>query len=451
MRLGPMEINFARAGKKAGGPATTQDRSSSKVDQYYGVTSKSFSTYKTVVGDTSITYDILEGLYRRTIMKKVIGKLAGDATRLGFTPHCVSIDGTPNEQAQVIAEEVKRLVTRRVLRAMYRDMQLYGDAFIYKNKGTPANGTIGIDDIWCINPRYIEPDVKNMKLVGWTYSSQEGQQIPLSFDQLIHIPNEPITGQLFGNSMMEPVLQPLNLILNSQLNSAVILDRFALPLIHWQLDSKHERRKTPLPEIIKFIQNMGKMTSGSDFVSDSSVATDIIGAKDKMIDFSPMLDKIDNYFFSTAGIPGSILGMPADNLSAITRQLQTYYDNIFDMQENAADYLITDLFWPEMVSQNIQNLGQIYFSYAKPMIEQESRIATWVDTMTKDGIISKKQGLAALGFSGEPPAEPEVNPNPAPGPTNFGTVQTGATTAPKTGPNIDKKQNQKTPPGVKTK
>ena len=43
------------------------------------------------------------------------------------------------------------------------------------------------------------------------------------------------------------------------------------------------------------------------------------------------------------------------------------------------------------------------------MIEQESRIATWLDTMLKDGIITKKDARTALGYSGTPPAEPEVS------------------------------------------
>ena len=443
MKIGSYEITFGRSnsGKAIGGPATTQDRQSNPIDEYYGVTSKSFSTYKTVVGDTTITYDILEGLYRKTIMKKVIGKLAGDATRLGFTAKCVDAKGTTVENAESICAEITRLLTRRVLRGMYRDMQLYGDAFLYKHKGTPANGTISIDDIYGINPRYIEPDIKNQKFVGWKYSSQGGKTIPLKPEDVIHVPNEPLTGQLFGNSIFEPVLQTLNLILNSQLNSAVILDRFALPLIHWQIDSKHERRKTPMPEIVKFMQNMGKMTSGSDFVSDSSVSTEIIGAGDKMVDFSSMLDKLDNYFFATTGVPGQILGMPADNLSAITRQLQTYYDNIFDMQENAADYLITDLYWPELAAQTQNTVAKVFFSYTKPMVEQESRIMTWVERAGILGLISKDEGRSALGYSGAAPTTPEVV-DPA-------TVLQAQRA--NTAPQLDQKQQQKTPKGVQTK
>jgi hypothetical protein len=45
--------------------------------------------------------------------------------------------------------------------------------------------------------------------------------------------------------------------------------------------------------------------------------------------------------------------MPADNLSAITRQLQSYYENVFDKQSNAADYFIEQVYWPEILAAEL--------------------------------------------------------------------------------------------------
>lgn len=442
MKIGRLEIGLS-ANKDIGAPPTTEDRASSKVDEYYGVTSKSFPTYKTIVGDTSITYDVLEGIYHKTIMNKVINKLAGDATRIGFTKvNCVDIKDQPVEKGELVSAEITRLLSRRVLRGIYRDMMLYGDAFLYKNEGIPANGTISVDDVYGINPRYINPDVKNSQLAGWKYGSTKGEEVDLSLEEVVHIPNSPLTGQLFGNSIMEPVLQVLNLVLNSQLNSAIILDKFALPIVHWQLDSKHDTKKTPLSEILKFIANMGKMSTGSDFVSDSSVKSDVIGGKQSMIDFSPMLNKLDDYLFATTGVPAALLGFKGDNLSATTRQLQTYYDNIFDMQENAADHLISGLYWPEIANQKLNTISRVYFSYPKPMVEQESRIATWVKTMGEAGLIYKKEGRAALGYPGEPPEEPEIVPPP----TMFGGGGFPQQQPEESTPNIDKKSGNPKPP-----
>lgn len=408
MNIGNYEITFKRKNSETGGPPTPEDRMDSDVEEYYSPSTKTFSTYKTATGDTSLTYDILEGLYRKTIMNKVINKLAGDVTRLGYTVNCIDFNDEPHEQAKLIADQIDRLMTRKVLRNLHRDLELYGDAFLFKQLG--SNGDISFDDIWCINPRYIDPRIENQKLVGWTYNSAQGKQIPLDFEQIVHIPNNPLTGQLFGNSAFEPVLQVLNLILNSQINSAVILEQLAIPIIHWGIDSKRERIKTPLSEILDFIRNMGKMQVGTDFVTDSSVEANIVSAADKMIDFTGMLDKLDDYFFTTTGIPKSILGFPSDNSTAINKQLSTYNENLLDKSETTSDYLISELYWPEM--KGLNDLKRIYFSYPRPVVEENSRIATWCDTMLKDGIIYKTEARGALGYTGLPPAEPEVVDKP---------------------------------------
>ena len=412
MRIGNYEINFKRSNPEEGGPPTTEDRQDNEVEEYYSPTSKSFSTYKTAGGDTTVTYDILEGLYRRTVMNKIINKIAGDATRLGYEVVCTGMNDEPNERAKEIADQINRLTTRKVQRNIYRDYELYGDAFLFKSLGT--NGDLSFDDLYCINPRYIEPDIKNKVFVGWKYNSDKGKTIPLTFEQIVHIPNNPLTGQLFGNSIFEPILQVLNLILNSQVNSAVILEQFAIPILHWTIDSKRERQKTGMPEILDFIRNMAKMTSGSDFVTDSSIESNVIGAAEKVIDFSNTLDKLDDYLFGTTGVPKGIIGFKADNLSAINKQLATYYENILDKSECVSDILISDLYWPEM--EEIKDLKKIEFSYSRPAVEENSRISTWCDTMLRDGVIYKHEARAALGYHGLPPAEPEIQDTPAENP-----------------------------------
>jgi hypothetical protein len=406
-----------------------------KVDIYYAPTSKAFSTYKNVSGDTALTYDILEGLYRRTIMKRIIDKPAQDATRLGYTMHVTDMNGKPHEKAEAVCAEITKLIKRRTLKGLYRDQGLYGDAFLYIQKGTNPSGLIDIEQIYLVNPRYMNPDVDaNQQLKGWLYASSAKGQVNLTLEEICHIPRNPLTGQLYGNSKMEPVLQVLNLILNSEMNMAVVLDKIAVPMVHWLMDAKHDKRKTPLPEILTFIKNLGLQQVGNDIVTDSSITTEIVGAGDKLIDFSPMIDKLQQTFFATSAVPGQILGMPADNMSAITRQLQTYYEDIFDEQESTSDFLINEVYEPELIKQGITDYNLIYASYAKPMIEQESRIATWVDLMGKDGIIFKKEGRQALGYSGDPPEQPEI---------------VAAAPLGQNQPAFDKKQNQQTPPGVK--
>lgn len=407
-----------------------------KVDTYYAPAPKAFSTYNTVAGSTGLTYDILEGLYRRTIMRRIIDKPAQDATRLGYTIHVTDMNGKPHVNAEAVCAEITKMIRRRTLKGIYRDQGLYGDAYLYIQNGTNnPSGLVDIEQIYQINPRYIDPDVdNNQQLKGWIYNSSAKGQVPLKLEEICHIPRGALTGQLHGNSKMEPVLQVLNLILNSQLNTAVILDKIAVPMVHWLMDAKHDKRKTPLPEILTFIKNLGIQSVGNDIVTDSSITTEIVGAGDKIIDFTPIIDKLEQTFFVTSAVPGQILGMPADNMSAITRQLQTYYEDIFDEQESTSDFLIEGIYEPALIRAGITDYNLIYASYAKPMIEQESRIAGWVDLMGKDGVIFKKEGRQALGYSGDPPETPE-----------FETVVPGVPGGNQ--PVVDKKSTQKKPPG----
>jgi phage portal protein BeeE len=369
-------------------------------------------------------------------MRRVVNKLAGDSSRLRFKVIYTDYDGKQHEKAANIGKEIDKLFYGYHMKYMYRDMDVYGDGYFYRQIGANTDGKeqINTQDIYGINPRLLEPTDDNGVMTGWQYQGS-GDTQDLSLEEVIHIPNDPLTGDLFGISTFESVMQVLNLILNSQLNSAIILDNYALPIVHWQIDAKHERRKTPLSEILKFIDNLKKMSVGNDLVTDSSIKHDIIGAKNKMVDFSPMLDKLDAYFFATAGVPGQILGMPADNMSAITRQLQSYYENVFDKQSTAADYLIEQLYWPEILEAGIDDVYSIDYIHAKPLVEQESRIATWVEKMLQADIIDRVEGRSAIGYQGPPPAESN----------NYRITQGSAS------PELDKSNNNPEPKGVNKK
>lgn len=437
-RIGNLDIKWKPKGNEVLAAKPKTQPKTGKVDTYYSPSPKAFSTYKNVAGDANLTYDILEGLYRRTIVRRIIDKPAKDATRLGFQMHVVDEQGNPNEKAEAICNEITKMIRRRDIKKTYRDQGLYGDAFLYQQLGPHPSGLVDIQQIYCVNPRYLDPDVdNNQQLKGWIYNSSAKGQMNLKLEEICHIPRDPLTGQLFGNSKLESIMQVLNLILNSQMNSAVILETIAIPIVHWLIDSKHDKRKTPLPEILTFIKNLDLQRVGNDIITDSSVTTEIVGAGNKLIDFSPILDKLEQTFFVTSGVPGQILGMPADNLSAITRQLQTYYEDLFDEQESTMDYLISEIYEPALIRQGIDDYMNIYASYTKPMIEQESRIAVWTDIATKDGAISLQEMRAALGYNGSPPPKPEV-------------VDSEETTS-DVKPNLDKKQNQKKPAGTSPK
>jgi hypothetical protein len=372
----------------------------SKVDTYYAPTIKYFENYKTAAGDTQITYPLLEGLYRKTILNRVIDKLAADCTRTGYTVHVVK-DGKPHKKAEVICADITKLMKRRILKAIYQDFFMYGDTFLYKQKGKSPTGKSNVASFDVVNPRYIWPEITNSFILeGWSYVSKEKGKIPLTLDEICHIPRDPISGQLFGTPLAGPILQTLNLVLNTQMNMAVVLDKLAVPLVHWMVDSKIDRKKTPMSELQKFISSLTRMRIGSDLVTDSSISAEIIGVGDKMIDFTPLLEILEQHFFVTTGVPGQIIGMSADNLSANTRAIQTYYEHIFDIQETINDYLIEDVYEPELLDAGIRDYDEIYFTYNTPQVEQLSRVAVGLNLLLIDDVIDRDEAREAAGWRG---------------------------------------------------
>ena len=416
------------------------------VDEYYAPTIKYFTTFKTVEGDVAINYDILNGLYRRTIVGRIIDKITKDSVRIGFKINCLDKNDKPHKKALQITDEITEKIRRRDLKKLYRDRLLYGDAYLYIQRGEDATGLTDIERTFAVNSRYIWPRLDSMlQLIGWYYNSKERGAIEIELPDLMHIPRNPITGELFGLSLLEAVIEVLNLILNSQLNLAVILDHFAIPFVHWLIDSKDERRKTPMAEIKKFIRRLASMKTGSDIVTDSSIKTEILGVSDKVIDFTSFLDKFDQYMYITAGVPGQILGADADNLSAITRQMQTYYEDLIDEIEDMVEYLITDLYKPELQKAGINDVKTIYAFYNVPQLEQLSRSVQGVGYALQADLIDRKEGRHYLGWLGEPPVESN-HFNMSFGDTEYQAKTSspdGNAGASKTGPDFDKKTKGK--------
>ena len=403
MRIGKYELSFGKVK-----PEPEEDIGSGKVDQFASTQSKSFSTYKDANGDRSVDYQDLEDLYKRTVMHRVIDKLSADATRLTYTVKFTDINDNPHEKAKQICAPIGNIITRDVIKTTFRDFLLYGDAFIYINiEGKELKSAFNI------NPKYIYPKTdSNNKFIGWTYSGNtNGKEIDLSFDEVIHIANNPVTGSIFGVSIFEPILRVLTLLLNSQQNTAVILDKFAVPMLLWKVDSGRPGHPVKSDKIRTLLANIQKMRVGNDFGADSSVSADPIGlGKNTTVDLEATLDDLEKTLFATVGVPAQILGYSADNLSAIVRQLQVYYENVSDLQETLEAALVEKLYRPYLIRNGIDDCFNIQFSWQKPLLEFESRIATWALPAYEAGLIDDEEARNALGFKGKKPTQPNDVP-----------------------------------------
>lgn len=398
----------------------------SNVMQYPVTTqNQGFTAYLNVKGQQKLSFDLIDGLYDKTIMNRIINKIAGDCTRMNYSVSVVDMDGQPSDELRDLALQVDVKITRSVLRNVFRDMLKYGTSFLYIKYGTG-----GVPELmYTIDPRYLTPIIDSKgTLTAWQYIAQ-GSPVNLKPEELLFFPNDPATGEVFGKSLFGPIIQILELLLNSQLNNAILIDRYAIPIIQWMLDSGIDGVRTEPKEILDFMTLMyDQLAVGNDVGTDAGVKTKVIGTDANLIDFIPIVQDQKETLGITCGVPLQLMGMKGDNLSVTTRQMQSYLEFVRDIQEMVADRLIELLYKPFFEKNGklqLQDYRYLQINFPMQAVEESSKAITWIAPAINLGLITRDEGRNTLGFKGEaieieameiPSVQPEVTRPGATGP-----------------------------------
>jgi hypothetical protein len=363
---------------------------------------QSFARYSTPSGQQIMSYDLIDNLHRKTIMNRVTNKIAGDCARMNYELVCTDEEG---REIEAITEELRYIdvkITRKILRGIFRDSIKYGTAFLYVQYGPDGLPLV----VFNVHPKLIKPDVDDFgNLLGWVYSGAS-DEVKLKPEEILYFPEDPETGEIYGKSIFEPVIQMLELLINSQMNIAVLLDRFALPIVLWMLDSQQEAVKTPPEEILEFMQFMvSQLEAGNDAGMDSSVDAKVLGTSDTLIDFVPTVEHLLYSFGAQVGVPMQLLGLRGDNLSVSRMQNYVYNDLVRDKQENVGDMLVEQLYKPYLEAKGIlqiEDYDDLYINFPIRAVEENSEAIKWIAPAQQNGYISRKQATNSLGFKGKP-------------------------------------------------
>jgi hypothetical protein len=335
-------------------------------------------------------------------MNRIVNKIAGDCSRMNYDLVCEDKEGRPIEAIQDELRYIDIKITRKVLRTVFRDSVKYGTSFVYVQyapDGLPLT-------VFPVHPKFIKPDIDDFgNLIGWKYSGSS-DEVSLSPEEILYFPDDPETGEIYGKSILDPAIKILELLVNSQNNIAVLLDRFALPIVLWMLDSQIEGVKTPPEEIIEFMTFLiQQLEAGNDAGIDSSVDPKVLGTSDTLIDFVPTVEHILYTFGAQVGVPMQLLGLRGDNLSVSRMQNYVYNDLVRDKQENVGDMLVEQLYKPYLEAKGIfqiDDYDDLYINFPIRAVEENSEAIKWIVPAQQNGYISRKAAKNSLGFKGKP-------------------------------------------------
>ena len=357
-----------------------------------------FSTYNSIQGTQELSYDLIDELFSRTIINRMINKIGGDAARMDYTVNIVNMEGKSDEELNLIGLEIDSAISRTTLKNIFIDQVLYGTAFLF----IKYEGGIPIET-YTVSPRNIEPVLVDGELISWKYT-EGSNEIELTTKELIAFPFNAKTGEIFGQSIFGPLIQTLELFLNVQLDLSILVDRFALPIIMYAIDNGIEGVSETREEINAFMQSLyEQLKYGNDIGVGSGVTADVLGTSSTLIDFIPVINDLKESLGIIAGVPLQLLGMKGDNLSVTTRQAQTYFNNIYDIQEGVGDVLIENVYVPyleEHGKTKLQDYKEININFKIQAVEENSKSIGWISAALNLGLIDRNEARAALGYKG---------------------------------------------------
>lgn len=361
--------------------------------------SQKFAQYNDIYGASDLDYDLIDGLYHSTILNRVIKKIAADAVPEMFKVQIVDLEGKRIPDLEKIVTTYLAHLKRKHLNQLFNYTMRYGTGFLYIGNKEEDQLT----NMFCLHPKDLKPviDESNGEIKEWTYKTQSGE-ISIADEDIFRLAYDADIGDVYGMSFIGKLVQTLHLMLNTELNLAEIVDKYAIPILQWLVDvgDDEEVEDDELYAIFESIQNQFEYSN--DVITTSRITTDVVGFAQSQYDMESTLSQLKESF-GLLTFPMAIIGGKADNLSAIKIQASQYVGDLRDLQ-----MLFSDEFIEQVIEKILENAGKkpgvdyasIYFIFPVLTTESNADIATWLFPAIRHGVYSRDEARAQLGLRG---------------------------------------------------
>ena len=361
---------------------------------------QNFATYSDIYGQAEVDYDLIDALYHSTILNRVIKKIASDAVPEMFKVQIVDIEGNRMPDLEQLVDIYLAHLKRKHINQMFNYTMRYGTGFLYIGNKQEDQ----LINMFCLHPKDLNPvmDEGSGEIKEWEYQTQDGT-IVIPDEDLFRFAYDPDIGQIFGMSFVGKLVQTLHLMLNTELNLAEIVDKYAIPILQWlvEVGDNEEVEDDELYHIVQSLQE--QLQYSNDVVTTSRITTDVVGFAQSQYDMESTLAQLKESF-GLLTFPMAIIGGKADNLSAIKIQASQYVGDLRDLQISWTDDAVEQIIEPFLETQGKMagiDYSNVYLVFPALTVESNADIATWVLPLVRHGIISRDEARGQFGFRGK--------------------------------------------------
>lgn len=359
-----------------------------------------FATYSDIYGQEDVDYDLIDGLYHSTILNRTIKKIASDAVPEMFKIQVVGLDGERVEELEQLVTVYLAHLKRKHINQLFNYTLRYGTGFLYVGNKQEDQ----LVNMFCLHPEDLRPtmDESSGEIKEWSYQTQSGEVI-IPDEDLFRLPFDPDIGEVFGYSFIGKLVQTLHLMLNTELNLAEIVDKYAIPILQWlvAVGDDEEVEDDELYNIVQSLQD--QLEYSNDVVTTDRITTDVVGFAQSQYDMESTLAQLkESYGILT--FPMSIVGGKADNLSAIKVQAAQYTNDLQDLQMCFSDEIVEQIIEPFLSAQGKEagvDYSNIYLIFPVLTTESNADTSVWLFPAVRMGLISRDEARAQLKFRGK--------------------------------------------------
>lgn len=389
-------------------PKQTKQKSPSGLPTKVLVSNQSMfrvQSFKTTDFARTITYDLIDSVYDRTILKKIITKYKFSIVPNYFQVQVENLDGTRNEELERLITPISSIITRDLLMNAVKGFFLYGTSIIYKGD---VNERGEYNQLFLLRIQDLEPEYDwedTHQLVGFKYY-YKNEYVFIPLDDVAIFANDPAVGELFGTGLLNNLFETLNQFLNDKLGLTEILDRYALPLVQWAVDVSDAGFLSEDDIIAKTRETLyEQLEFGDDIVSDARI-------EPKIIEFSNISENLLGILqearkdLGILSIPEPLLGGTISNLSGGKIQQAVFNDEVRGYQAILNDFVVNEFYLPFLRKQGyVQNedFKQVYMNFPLQTSELPSDAIIWIKQAIEMGIMTFDEARATLGLRGKAP------------------------------------------------
>ena len=359
-----------------------------------------------------LTYTILDGLYRRTILNKIIQKYITNIVPSFYTLTIEDANGERIPEIELECKELSMILNRTLYKQMLFSFFLYGTSIAYDGNRDKTTGLP--EEIIVLHPQDVRPKLYSYgpnygDIEYWEYV-YNGQKLEIDPKYIKVFANNPDIGGVFGYSIVNHLQDTLHQFLNNRLDLAEILNRYAIPIVQWAVDVTDVADESQNGLITKAkIMLEEQLEAGDDFVSDARIEPRTLSFADDVGHLISILQE-SRRDLGMLSIPESLLGGQISNLSGGKTQAAVFMQEIAGYRADFNDHLAEQYFIPFLEEKGFvrgTDYHNVYIAFPPSTTELPSESIIWVKTAIELGLITPSEGRAVLGFRG---AAPGVTP-----------------------------------------